>query len=132
MTETATDADNRIRTRREELGLGRSGLAELTGLTPAKLWRAEMGRPTGDELEALNAMLERLERDGLPPEMTPRRKPGEPKVRRRTRAELETMLADVCGLVAEAGDVKTARDLRAVLGKIREIVTEPVVNDVEL
>lgn len=129
MTDTATAqapettiVDNRIRERREALGLGRSGLAELTGLTSAKIWRIEGGRPNGDELQVVNAMLDNLETNGLPEHMQPRRKPTEPKVRRRTRADLEMMVAHVNALIVESHGLKTARELKDAIERIRTIV----------
>lgn len=77
-TETAetTVKPNNVEARRKQLGVSRAALAQLTGITEAKIWRVERGRDQGTELTTITAALDEVEKNGLPEHLQTRRAGG--------------------------------------------------------
>lgn len=89
------------------LGFTRPALAELTGLTPGAVWRAENRRVHPTEVDVVTAALDKIDRG----EAQPSKRRG--AVARGRAAELEARLDAVCrDLTAAVKDEKTVAALR--------------------
>ncbi|MEE6260981.1 hypothetical protein [Plantactinospora sonchi] len=124
--EAHREAGLRVLQRRKELGVSRAALAALSGLTAAKVWRCEDGRPLAEELLALEEALSRVERDGLPEQMRPRRAKKKP-VRAAEHAALIQRLQRVETLLGQAIDAKTRKDVNDLLAEAQLVISgEPM------
>ncbi|MEU2986230.1 helix-turn-helix transcriptional regulator [Micromonospora aurantiaca] len=106
-----------VRERREALLVSRVALAELTGFTPAVIWRCEDGRPKAEEMAKITEALDTVEKDGLPEHLRKTRiaVPHEPKAKIPSKVELIQRLARVTHLLDEALAAKTAKEMRALV-----------------
>ncbi|HZN70554.1 MAG TPA: helix-turn-helix domain-containing protein [Micromonosporaceae bacterium] len=104
-----------VREQRDALGLSRAVLTELTGLTPAKIWRAEQGRASQEEAQVLAAALESVATNGLPEHLQARTRGAGEGAGRVSRAVLVNRLQVVRTLLAEAAAARTLREVRALL-----------------
>lgn len=122
-TETTFPAPAEVRQRREELGVSRSALAELTGLSLSRLWAAEQdGKVVSDEHRTLiRAALTHVAEHGLPAHLvkTANTKEKTPRAPAVTRAVLAERLAQVSGLLDEAVAAKTLKEVRALVEQAR-------------
>jgi len=105
--------------RRVALGLGRAACALHMGLTAAKLWRIEDGRPHHGELEIVQNALTALETDGLPDNL---RKPvkatsAAPKA---AKAGAKANAADVAALEARVAEL--AAQVEELQGRMGALV----------
>lgn len=123
MTETTTPEATEtrsilgVRERREALLVSRTALADLTGFTPAVIWRCEDGRPKPEEMAKITEALDTVEKDGLPEHLQRTRVavPREPKTKIPAKVELLQRLARVTHLLDEAVAAKTAKEMRALV-----------------
>lgn len=106
-----------VRERREALLVSRAVLAELTGFTPAVIWRCEDGRPKAEEMAKITEVLDGVEKNGLPEHLRKTRVavPREPKTKIPAKVELLQRLARVTHLLDEAVAAKTAKEMRALV-----------------
>jgi transcriptional regulator with XRE-family HTH domain len=119
----APETNTALRDRCKTLGVTRAALAELTGLTPAKCWRIEQGRPRDDELTLVIQALDTVERDGLPEHL--RRKTPKAKAARVSNETIER----VRDLLDKARDAKTLKDVRALVEEARLALAETPTTD---
>ncbi|MBQ1042358.1 helix-turn-helix domain-containing protein [Micromonospora sp. C72] len=112
-----------VRERRDALGVSRTALAQLTGFTPAVIWRCEDGRPKIEEMAKITEVLDGVEKDGLPEHLRRpvkverERKPAAP-----AKAILVARLAKVGVLLEEAMAAKTVKETKALIEQAQVIV----------
>jgi hypothetical protein len=90
-------------------------LCELTGMNGSAVWRAQNGRIHPDEVATVTGVLDRIESG----EVTPPERATHARARRATRADLQARAARADALLAEADNVKTVREVRALVGQAR-------------
>jgi hypothetical protein len=96
-------------------GFTRPMLCELTGMNGSAVWRAQNGRIHPDEVAAVTGVLDRIESG----EVAPPERATHARVRRATRADLQARAARADALLAETDNVKTVREVRALVGRAR-------------
>lgn len=126
--EIGCDADLavNIRNRREALGLSRSALGSLTGLSGSRSWAVEQEagvRVTQATYAQVAAALDKLERDGLPEHLRKTARHPVPRAMQVTRADLQRRLVGVTELLHEALQAKTMRDTKAAVERARALIT---------
>lgn len=113
--------------RRTDLKLSRNALAALAGLTGAQLWRCEDGRARRTEETALTEALEKLETEGVPAELQPKRREPTGKV-----AELEAKLRRIDVLLAQALAARSRKESDALVNEAQLVISgEPQQTETE-
>ncbi len=113
-----------VRELRDTLGVSRTALSQLTGLSLSRVWASEQeGKDVADEHRAaVTAALREIEKSGPPDHLKPKEKPAKvAKPKPATRTELVARLSGIALLLDEATHAKSSKEIRALVDQARAL-----------